>query len=628
MQDNTMADRVHATKQPQLLASRVRLGTPQNIGRSMSMSYPAADQTFDRGVSISYTALHQFPQQYALPVRCTQYDQTPVALYGDGQQKSRNSEHFLRRKTPCETLAAAYDGSSVESSGHHHVMKRLLLPVTNTNGDAEPENRPIMTYLAPQTDLNAGGAHDMDRSYTEVWTRNSIKPTGYVGTPGQVKQGSSSFRSTYQLPPIDFSMNHIPPKFSPNFSQQDARQPPKAMQPPFQMPLVPTVSNDAAGYWRNWASIPYEPAASPDPRYIHNTDGAVNDFNRYTTLHSGPPKSSKRSYPVVDCPPDSASLHQMNFAHERQAAGVGFVPCTYSVQVHSTSSIEDGAPILPSRYPLQPSANNANLSAVQDETSMKINILSFGERQSFRAVKRSSTNVSTSSCRENVSYPDRVLAWARTVYANLLSEVYQARRGDDTWRNPMAKASPRLNIHHQRRQGAAPALHLFHHQYGRCTDSPKPAHNGEYITQKHDLSGIHANYNLQTVSVRSCQSRLKYKHLECYYSSVPRNSACRHPLPFQFTPDLDGTTTAHNKKVDKWHQKCSAPVLPVPSFFAQKSGPRRNAMAAIEALTQLCEMSVSIWIDGSLVAGCLSHLLGEYQQAIRWYSMVLEQDAE
>jgi len=592
---------VHATKQPQLLRSRVRLGTPQEICRSIS--YPAADQTFDRSVSSSYTALPRLPQKYALPLRSTKYDQTPVALHGDGQQKSRNSEHFLRRKTPCETLTAAYDGSSVESSGDHHAMKRLLLPVTNTNGDVESENRPMMTYLPPQTDLNAGGAHNMDRSYTGAWTRNSIEPTGYGGTPGQVKQGRPSFRSTYQLPPIDFPMDHIPPKFSPNFSQQ-------------------------AGYWRSWAFIPCEPAASPDPRCIHSMDGAVNNFNPYTALHSMPPKSSNSGYPVVDCPPDSASLHQMNFAPERQPAGVGFVPCTYSVQVLPTNSIENGASILPSRYPLQPSANNAKLSAMQDENSMKRNILSFRERQSFRAVERSSTNISTSSCTENVSYPDRVLAWARTVYANLLSAVHQARRGGDMWRNPIAKASPRLNIHSQRMQGAAPALHLFHHQYGRCTDSPKPVHKCEDMTQTHRLSGIRTNRNLQTESVHLCQSRLEYKHRECYCSSVPRNSACGHHPPFQFRPDLDGTTTAHIKKVDKWHQKCSPPVLPVPSFFAQKSDPGRNAMAAVEVLTKLCEMSVSIWIDGSLVAGCLSYLLGDYQQAIRWYSMILEQDAK
>lgn len=618
-----MADRVYASIQPQHLQSRFRHEASLEI--YSPTSHPAADQISNRDLYNSCIVLPQLPQQYVLPIRSAQYDRVPVAV-NDGQQRHGNPEHFLRRKTPCDTLTAAYDGSSVESSGDRHAVKRLLLSVANSNGDAKYANKPIMNYVQPQVDFKAAGVQDIDKGHGGVWTPDGIMPTEYGLASRQGKHGLSFVHSTNQPPPVISMMNQNAPQFSPNHRQYDAHPTAKAIQPPCQMPRIATVSNDPVSYWPCPAFVPYHPAASPDPRYMPCTNNAVNDFNQYAVLPDILPKFSKSGYSMVDSQLGAASLHQMNSVVERQPADVRFIPCTNIVKAFPANKIQDGSSVPPSRYPLQPSTNNSRLREVERETNLKRNTLTFRERQSSRTVTPPYTGVSAVYA-ETVRYPYRVLAWARTAYENLLSAVHRAQRGGHIWRSPISQAStPRLNIFSQRSLGAAPPFYMCHNQYGRCIDIPNQVHTCANLRQRSSHLGTYASHSLQTESSHLCQSCLRDQGKACYCTSTSCNSACGRHSNFSFSLDLDGTTTAHIKHVHNWHEPCTAPELPVPSFLAQKADPRCNAVAALEALTKLCEVSDPIWIDATLLAGCLSYLLEDYQQAFRYFSMILEQD--
>lgn len=53
-----------------------------------------------------------------------------------------------------------------------------------------------------------------------------------------------------------------------------------------------------------------------------------------------------------------------------------------------------------------------------------------------------------------------------------------------------------------------------------------------------------------------------------------------------------------------------------------------NAMTALELISRLCAESAWAWIDGMLLAGCLAYGLGNYNDALTWYSKILEIDTK
>ena len=54
--------------------------------------------------------------------------------------------------------------------------------------------------------------------------------------------------------------------------------------------------------------------------------------------------------------------------------------------------------------------------------------------------------------------------------------------------------------------------------------------------------------------------------------------------------------------------------------------PKKEAYLAINTLNTLCSQGKHDWIDGMLLNGCLSHVLGEHQNAARWFSRILHLD--
>ena len=50
------------------------------------------------------------------------------------------------------------------------------------------------------------------------------------------------------------------------------------------------------------------------------------------------------------------------------------------------------------------------------------------------------------------------------------------------------------------------------------------------------------------------------------------------------------------------------------------------AATALEMISRLCVGSAWGWIDGMLLAGCLAYGLGNFNDALGWYTRILEVD--
>ncbi len=50
------------------------------------------------------------------------------------------------------------------------------------------------------------------------------------------------------------------------------------------------------------------------------------------------------------------------------------------------------------------------------------------------------------------------------------------------------------------------------------------------------------------------------------------------------------------------------------------------AASALEMITRLVAESGFGWIDGMLLGGCLAYGLGRFDDALRWYSRILDVD--
>ncbi|KAF2127660.1 hypothetical protein P153DRAFT_53171 [Dothidotthia symphoricarpi CBS 119687] len=192
------------------------------------------------------------PQQYAHPLsRHNSYSShTP-----DSGRSAKPPEHMLRRKTPNGTLAAAYDGTSVEDSDKPHAAKHILLPAAVETG------HPYGLKLDGSLRSPGGGSAlgHMKQDAQAEWSPSLYFETG-------------SGRAGQHLPQIDSMLNQIPP-LHPPLQYPMYNHPFYGAMGPSQSPLGPTVSNDQGPfgpYWHDGTYIPYRPAAMRDPRFMHH----------------------------------------------------------------------------------------------------------------------------------------------------------------------------------------------------------------------------------------------------------------------------------------------------------------------------------------------------------------------
>ncbi|KAL9061540.1 MAG: hypothetical protein Q9162_000072 [Coniocarpon cinnabarinum] len=97
-----------------------------------------------------------------------------------------------------------------------------------------------------------------------------------------------------------------------------------------------------------------------------------------------------------------------------------------------------------------------------------------------------------------------------------------------------------------------------------------------------------------------------------------KNSPFLGSSPYHQSPS-NNLNTANTSALDAnpWSSPCA---------WSHPRDLKREAYAAVNALNSLCSQGNREWIDGMLLNGCLSQVLGEHQNAARWCCRILQLD--
>jgi hypothetical protein len=189
----------------------------------------------------------------------------------------------------------------------------------------------------------------------------------------------------------------------------------------------------------------------------------------------------------------------------------------------------------------------------------------------------------------NAKYRDRVYQQAVTIYLELIKHLNKhrafANRGNALLtRYPKPPKQP-IEAH-----PPPPQHYNSTGMIGTVTRRPSIGHRHSYIEPR----------------ARSAADRYSWRAEQFSDPSLPR------------TPPADRVRNLRREMPD---QVPATSLIPSRDQF-----PVRNAIAALERLSTLCQESNWRWIDGVLLGGSLAYALAEYPKAQEWYSKILELD--
>lgn len=599
------------------------------------------------------------PHQYALPVHRDSY----LAPSGAGDasstpSSSHRTEHILRRKTPSGTLAAGYDGTAIEWTSRPHAVKHMLLPLPEKTGPPRPQAR-ASARLSPAA-VDAGSAYRPSRpaapevvAYGDAPTAPPAFPAGLGpvlqyprGIDSLINQGAMLQASTYYAP-------HAAPM-------------PTILQPLHQPDPGPTSSNSEGPfgpYWPDGAFIPYRPAALRDARY-HAGYGTVGWTEASSGLHAGfgaPPGALAGT--IVPTPDGMAAAAATALDPTVTSMRPSSTLRTYSVPSGHTATggvPTQGAHRLDQRpsHMVHPAGHSSSAArpclhrenstyvahdlttATEPSTDPSGSTLNVVEPQLLLhgSIGRPGTH----------QFKDKLLAWAHGVYVELLTSLHQMRGAAP--RNPadVDQDPPRLpkpSIYPKPPRQPSLSLPLSHGDVGsagvddaldarRTRDESRGDHHhsqpGEYRGDgqrrrgqtRAEPASQRPGPHIDSITWPGVSHRLERRS----------SSDASHPAaPVQALPLSSGYAEPRIGRSSFGTSDSRCCICRGASFVLLTpiaATVQANARTALELIARLCAESSWAWIDGMLLAGCLAYGLGNYQEALSWYSKILEIDAK
>ncbi|KAK5112214.1 hypothetical protein LTR62_004375 [Meristemomyces frigidus] len=519
------------------------------------------------------TSMPRPPQQYALPLHHG-FESRDNHYSGVNNVQWPRLEDTLRRKTPNGTLNAGYDGTIEYANPQKH---QLLVDESNhlprTYNDIGPSGK--RTFVQ----------HQQQHQHPHQQQQQQQQPE-YVYSGNGPSFGSSwygpHYSSTHHLPVMDSMLNqtgmsqiHTQPLY---YTQTV----PSVLEPSMQY-LGPTASGvQGSGpygpYWHDGTFVPYRAAAIRDPRFYHQAH----------MQWSGPLPLPHSSYSAQAWQqPQHSKVWSSNSAYLASNHGPQSTP--HASQFPSASNPPAASPAWP--------ATSAPL----------INPVASYEPAS-----------------SNAQHRDATFIWALQQYRNLLASIHYNRSQQQIGRPVPGGPQHR------------PAFY------------PRPPRPSSGTVRPAKRRTVSAGHNLQATRDVERADIDDVSHTQSS-TSTPRQ---RSPSAWNSTdvqlrdneydrpglggqrPSSDHSYTwprapqAQEERYGTLRRTSGANVLP---YIAQLPGDdpaRSRAFAALDIMTKICQDGDWEWTDGMLLGGCLAYGLGSYQQAHRWYSKVLEQDAK
>ncbi|KAF2137156.1 glycosyltransferase family 41 protein [Aplosporella prunicola CBS 121167] len=554
--------------------------------------------------------LQQPPSQYALPLhRAGSYPRR------DSPEKSHaakveQSEHMLRRKTPNGILAAAYDGTSVEQTEKPHAMKHILLPVTTAGGGVNPTAIPygMKQELPLRTPGAMHGGSDTPLPLPQPPRGGEGYDSGHLGfDPSNMawKRGQPPF------PQIDSMLNQLPPHQQLQYMQMGQQLP---VQPPFQTPLGPTVSNEQGPYgpyWPNGTFVPYRPAAIRDPRYHSAAASAwgqqqpvlANKINGHWPSHNNrafgagyaAPSPGTMGYNAGAVPFGATQTYGASSAQSWGPETTPWGPVHRNL--HNTGLEQNGTGyhtgIVPGQY--DPSFHGPPAPFVSGETT---------PRGDLTPIDASFQDFGPQS--NNAQLREKVLDWAHQIYVDLLTYLHHARRHGQHTRHGQSHL-PHMFPKPPRQPGADFSYaNRDNHGLQSGTKKVGPTENGAERQLQRPSVGHARSSSLWNGSL-SERHRLDHQR---------RSSWHQQPAP---------GPTQHAGQLSEGYRPLprASGAGPAPMTF-----PPDSARIALQTISKWCRQSGWKWIDGMLVGGCLAYALQDFSGAYEWYYKILQLDKD
>ena len=557
----------------------------------------------------------QRPGQYAQPLQLPSTPPTQASSRESFTGNTNASEHMLRRKTPNGTLAAGYDGRPIEWPSRPHAMKHYLMPVSNTWGETVYQSVPTGTleeYSPARNDLSFSARAEEQRHQVRRDNIARSQPVYMTADNFEENTVAPHIRRPDTLPATGLDSVLHQGSLSHHYSYfAGGQQVPTVLQPMWPPCLGLMSLNDSGPYgpyWPDGAFVPYRPAPLRDPRYQCQTqggqmDGAVqlqlahNNRGNWSQAGSDIDRIDLAKQPsdFAHRPRSSANHPNPELLFPRGRESPPPSREAYPLQQHEAKRLAYR------RKPLPPTPQGLHSDSSWTPSQRPLNTSSASVHQTDLQELNSQAS--------NAQFKEKVHLWAHRIYLSLLASAHQSRRiASQTQRDVDENAQPNIYPKAPRQPSLTPSALTWRALLSQ-NNSTRPV--GLSHSSNDDFSP-HFNYQ---------------PHLSGTYSSEDFTGKTQtFPLQderFRQSWQLSGefNPSAHPPPGRNQHDH---PRSTVPTIAHEhENSPATAAATAIKLLERLCQESGWQWTDGLLLGGCLAYGLGDYHEALKWYSKVL-----
>ena len=550
------------------------------------------------------------PHQYAYPLRTSSDVANRIQLSTPASRISA-SEHMLRRKTPTGTLAAGYDGTSVEWTKRPHATKHILMPASGAGDRTVTDlmSTPLKTYSSINTIVIPA---EVDNPRNGTWVTDTLLDKGTKGD-----YWANNISESRGLDPL-LDSTTLPQQYCQSAGFQ---QVPTILQPAWPPCLGPTASNEQAPYgpyWPNGSFIPYRPAAVRDVRFSPQLNvrakAGTTQANQGRHENSYDQLSEQFANRFHTSRLDHGTI--LNRAH-------GNLPDEALVPPKEIYSSKNQIKVAPSHITYEAEQVQRTALTYRGKTH---SLSGTGFHRSDSSWPPASISFMSNTSQQDqpiinsIQSKERVLTWAHQIYVNLLAALHQSRKHTHSNQHSADRQTsqaciyPKLPI-----QFASQDMIGISQNNQDCRDGYDSRKDNSPLRRSFADFAIQGLNDLSDSVHNSTQSQLEVPRSR--YESVLKE-------PWQSGPWQNPASPASStgtRGVERFGRPPSRTSPPLVSGLHAYS-PSADATAALEILTQLCHESYWQWTDGLLLGGCLAYGLADFDKALQWYSRVLACD--
>lgn len=375
---------------------------------------------------------------------------------------------------------------------------------------------------------------------------------------------TSDAGSAYNTPQVDSTLWSLPSQYHAMDWQYTHNTTPQVMQAPYQPPLGPTASQPSNFYNAHG----YNPAGLPQ---------CYSD-RQYTSAHHWAAHQQQ--------PYDQLHLHNQLHFDARHSSSLPLQPNSLPQQ-HCASGL--------------PRYGSSNMPWTPRHDSALRHTSPYNHQQASSGYSsgvpqfQSDGAPPVASASDDLHSPDYILTKAFAIYRDLLMAIKQIRDSNDK------------------------------HKQSKSRWNTLPS----FLTQDEAASATRGTPGARALPILPALGMsVEGEKVRSNASSWSSNQKLPYDPAYQQPPYRPPTDTYQ----ESFRAPSGADILgPIWGHYSNRQWTSTNelqgaAMDALRSLNEVCERDSGGWVEGMLLNGCLSYVLGEHENAIRWYAKILKVD--